>query len=120
MYAGGRFKFEFGFAPVDNLMLRKLQESPVGRANKNTQNVGRLEPLEIGNPSFQVPLPPSLPGFVFGGINAYEGIKGTFELITVAQRLPDIFPSNVVGNDFAGGTDTPTLTEEPTTVDPPR
>jgi hypothetical protein len=57
----------------------------------------------------RAPLPPSFPGFVFGGTGRYQGIKGTFDLITVAQRTA--FPK-IAGTQSP--TTSPTLTEETT------
>lgn len=46
----------------------------------------------------------------------YEGIKGTFELITVTEREPDLTVdvTNAQGGDIAIPTEASTLTEEPT------
>jgi hypothetical protein len=54
-------------------------------------------------------LPPTFPGFGFGGTGRYNGIKCTFDLITVAQR--SFFPK-VLNTDSP--TSSPTLTDEPT------
>lgn len=79
---------------------------------KNTQNVGVLKPLDP-NTSSRFALPPAFPGFVFGGVNRFEGIKGSFELITVAQRSP------LIGSKTASPTEAPTLTDEPSQLGAP-
>jgi hypothetical protein len=110
VYAGGRFTFGFGFVGTSR-RLTSLANKP----NVNSQNKGTLEALNNDSP-VRGALPPSFPGFVFGGVNRYEGIKGTFEIVTVTQRRLTVSPATI--NTNGGGTDTPTeaptLTEEPT------
>jgi len=93
IYAGGRFNFQ----PVFNLRSFKV----------NNQNNGLLDP-EIGTGTPRSALPPSFPGFGFGGTGRYNGIKCNFDLITVARRSP-----------FGGPTSTDTPTSSPTLTDEP-
>jgi len=109
IYAGGRFNF----SPI---------QDDNGRGIKvNTQNNGILDP-EAGfefdgrrklqnqaSPGPRAALPPSFPGFGFGGTGRYQGIKCNFDLITVAQR--SFFPSV---STTETPTASPTLTDEPT------
>jgi hypothetical protein len=82
----------------------------------------RLENLSVGGninffelpatpllPFGRAALPPTFPGFGFGGTGRYNGIKCTFDLITVAQR--SFFPITL---ETAAPTSSPTLTDEPT------
>merc|ERR1712166_508742 len=123
IYAGGRFNF----SPI---------QDDNGRGIKvNTQNNGILDPegglnagrrklqnqasddrpvkiVPNGNvfaPGFRAALPPSFPGFGFGGTGRYQGIKCNFDLITVAQR--SFFPKVITTES---PTSSPTLTDEPT------
>jgi hypothetical protein len=108
VYAGTRFDF-----------------APIPRARGptvNVQNKGLLDPTDVGSDqktplqpdvafSLRSALPPSFPGFVFGGVGNYEGIKGSFDLITVAQRSlnPQVDTAATVPPTAA-----PTLTDAPT------
>jgi hypothetical protein len=114
VYAGTRFDFK----PIPS-----RYETAV-----NVQNKGLLDPTAPG-PDVKAPLnlfiskslfdqlslrsalPPSFPGFVFGGVGNYEGIKGSFDLITVAQRSlnPQVDTAATVPPTAA-----PTLTDAPT------
>merc|ERR1712166_1738753 len=123
IYAGGRFNF----SPI---------QDDNGRGIKvNTQNNGILDPegglnagrrklqnqasddrpvkiVPNGNvfaPGLRAALPPSFPGFGFGGTGRYQGIKCNFDLITVAQR--SFFPLTI---STEPPTASPTLTDEPT------
>ncbi|OEU09334.1 hypothetical protein FRACYDRAFT_248814 [Fragilariopsis cylindrus CCMP1102] len=122
IYAGGRFNF----SPIKDDNSRGILV--------NTQNNGILDP-EAGlddprklqnqasddrpvgtkpngfilSPGFRAALPPSFPGFGFGGTGRYQGIKCNFDLITVAQR--SFFP---LVTTTETPTASPTLTDEPT------
>ena len=122
IYAGGRFNF----SPIKDDNSRGILV--------NTQNNGILDP-EAGlddprklqnqasddrpvgtkpngfilSPGFRAALPPSFPGFGFGGTGRYQGIKCNFDLITVAQR--SFFPRVITTES---PTSSPTLTDEPT------
>jgi hypothetical protein len=106
VYAGTRFDFS------------PLSDFPRNRPLAvNTQNKGLLDPTATidfvdppGPANLVNPLPPSFPGFVFGGVGNYEGIKGSFDLITIAQR--SINPN--LREDTSPPTAAPTLTDAPT------
>jgi hypothetical protein len=110
VYAGTRFDF----APIPR------KRGPV----VNVQNKGLLDPTDVGSDqktpiqpvvafSLRSALPPSFPGFVFGGVGNYEGIKGSFDLITVAQRsLNPLVGRGITQTDQP--TAAPTLTDAPT------
>jgi hypothetical protein len=104
VYAGTRFEF---------IPTTADRGSEVGAQNK-----GLLDPTTTNqgftgnNPNFaanRLQLPPSFPGFVFGGVGNYEGIKGSFDLITVAQRR-----ANPAFVETDTPTAAPTLTDAPT------
>ena len=100
IYAGTRFNF----SPLSQKRMFLV----------NVQNNGVLNPEQgggggSGDINGRFALPPSFPGFVFGGIGRYNGIKGSFDLITVAQRSE--FPIVITTES---PTSSPTLTDEPT------
>lgn len=97
IYAGGRFNFRPITSRSENVEV-------------NIQNNGLLNPESDGlNGDLRSALPPSFPGFGFGGTGRYNGIKCNFDLITVAQRSIFALPIST-----GAPTSSPTLTDEPT------
>jgi len=127
IYAGGRFNF----SPIQGERSRAIfvntenngfldPESEAGpdpkRKLQNQDSADRpVKIVPVGSDFVWAPqgsraaLPPSFPGFGFGGTGRYQGIKCNFDLITVAQR--SFFPRVITTES---PTASPTLTDEPT------
>ena len=127
IYAGGRFNF----SPIQGERSRAIfvnsqnngfldPESEAGpdpkRKLQNQDSADRpVKIVSVGSNFVWAPqgsraaLPPSFPGFGFGGTGRYQGIKCNFDLITVAQRT--LFPLTI---STEAPTTSPTLTDEPT------
>ena len=127
IYAGGRFNF----SPIQGERSRAIfvntenngfldPESEAGpdpkRKLQNQDSADRpVKIVPVGSNFVWAPqgsraaLPPSFPGFGFGGTGRYQGIKCNFDLITVAQR--SFFPKVITTES---PTSSPTLTDEPT------
>ena len=127
IYAGGRFNF----SPIQGERSRAIfvntenngfldPESEAGpdpkRKLQNQDSADRpVKIVPVGSDFVWAPqgsraaLPPSFPGFGFGGTGRYQGIKCNFDLITVAQR--SFFPKVITTES---PTSSPTLTDEPT------
>ena len=127
IYAGGRFNF----SPIQGERSRAIfvntenngfldPESEAGpdpkRKLQNQDSADRpVKIVPVGSDFVWAPqgsraaLPPSFPGFGFGGTGRYQGIKCNFDLITVAQR--SFFP---LVTTTETPTASPTLTDEPT------
>ncbi|OEU18201.1 hypothetical protein FRACYDRAFT_236472 [Fragilariopsis cylindrus CCMP1102] len=127
IYAGGRFNF----SPIQGERSRAIfvntenngfldPESEAGpdpkRKLQNQDSADRpVKIVSVGSNFVWAPqgsraaLPPSFPGFGFGGTGRYQGIKCNFDLITVAQR--SFFPRVITTES---PTASPTLTDEPT------
>jgi hypothetical protein len=106
VYAGTRFEF----FPLSNDREQLIGAQNKGLLDPTTIDQGLTDDnLRTGRARRSV-LPPSFPGFVFGGVGAYEGIKGSFDLITVAQRSGNPLPQERTEPPTAA----PTLTDAPT------
>jgi len=123
IYAGGRFNFspiqdDNGRGILVNTQNNGIldPEGGLDDGRRKLQNqasddrpVGLVPNGNVFSPGFRAALPPSFPGFGFGGTGRYQGIKCNFDLITVAQR--SFFPS---ASTTETPTASPTLTDEPT------